>query len=89
MQRPGWTLPDDPALQALVERHVASAATALAAAPGGRILFQPVTQLGISATDIRARRGAGRSVRYLVPEGVLALLDREGLYAPPHGPEQK
>jgi len=86
MQRPGWTLPDDPALQALVDRHLAPTATALTAAPGGRILFQPVTQLGISATDIRARRRAGRSVRYLVPEAVLELMDREGLYAPPPDP---
>jgi nicotinate-nucleotide adenylyltransferase len=83
MQRPGEAGPDDPALRALVERHGAADPHALRSAPGGRILFQPVTQLAISATDVRARLRAGRSVRYLVPEAVLDLIGRHGLYAPP------
>ncbi len=82
MQRPGGTATDDPALRALVERHRAAAAIELRADPGGRILFQTVTQLDISATDIRARLRGGRSARYLVPDPVLDLIRREGLYAP-------
>jgi nicotinate-nucleotide adenylyltransferase len=82
MQRPGAAAAWDPALHALAERHRARSAAALRARPGGRILLQPVTQLDISATDIRARLRAGRSARYLVPDAVLDLMSRERLYAP-------
>jgi len=83
MQRPGEPVAEDPALRALVERHRAPDGAELQTRPGGRILFQPVTQLAISATDIRARLRAGRSVRYLVPDAVADIIGREGLYAPP------
>lgn len=46
----------------------------LRAAPAGEILFQPVTQLEISSSDIRRRLARSRSIRYLVPEAVLELL---------------
>jgi nicotinate-nucleotide adenylyltransferase len=82
MRRPGWAIPDDPALGTLVDGRRADAAGALRGTSGGRILFQTVTQLDISATDIRARLRAGRSVRYLVPDAVLDLMRRERLYAP-------
>ena len=49
-------------------------------APAGRIGFLPVTQLDISATDIRARRAAGRSVRYLTPQAVIEYMDAHQLY---------
>ena len=83
MQRPGAPAAWDQAVGALAEGHRADGASELRARPGGRILFQPVTQLDISATDIRARLHAGRSARYLVPDAVLELIRREGLYAPP------
>lgn len=83
MQRPCEPSSEDPALRALVAQHGTVDATGLQAAPGGRILFQTVTQLAISATDIRARLRAGRSVRYLVPDAVLELIRRHALYAPP------
>jgi nicotinate-nucleotide adenylyltransferase len=83
MQRPAEPTAIDPALRTLVERNGAADAAGLRAAAGGRILFQPVTQLAISATDVRARLRAGRSVRYLVPDAVLELIRRHGLYAPP------
>jgi nicotinate-nucleotide adenylyltransferase len=83
MQRPAEPAATDPALRALVERNGAPNAAGLRAAAGGRILFQTVTQLAISATDVRARLRAGRSVRYLVPDAVLELIRQHGLYAPP------
>jgi len=83
MQRPGEPVAEDPALRALVERRRAPDGAELQTRPSGRILFQPVTQLAISATDIRARLRAGRSVRYLVPDAVADIIGREGLYAPP------
>ena len=81
MRRPGAEAIADAALRTFVERHRAASAVELRARPGGRVLFQPVTQLDISATDIRARLGAGRTARYLVPDAVLELIRREGLYA--------
>ncbi len=46
----------------------------------GLILFQTVTQLGISSTRIRAMIAAGSSPRYLLPDPVLTLIERDGLY---------
>lgn len=40
----------------------------------------PVTRIDLSATDIRARVREGKSVRYLVPEGVERLIEEWGLY---------
>ncbi len=37
-------------------------------------------QIEISASDIRARVRAGRSIRYLVPEAVRVEIERQGLY---------
>lgn len=51
-------------------------------APAGGILLKPVTQLDIAATDIRGRLMAGRSVRYLVPDGVLDYIQQHRLYPP-------
>ena len=40
-----------------------------------------VPRVDVSASDIRRRARAGRSIRYLVPEPVRALIDEKGLYA--------
>lgn len=48
--------------------------------PAGGIWPVNVTQLAISASDIRARLRAGRDVRYLLPEAVIALISQMGLY---------
>ncbi|MCB1761020.1 MAG: nicotinate-nucleotide adenylyltransferase [Gammaproteobacteria bacterium] len=74
MERPGE---DAPALYP--SRH-ARDADELRAAPGGRVLLQPVTQLEISATQIRALLKRGRSPRYLLPDAVLEIIEQRGLY---------
>lgn len=49
--------------------------------PGeGRIVEIEIPRLDISATEIRRRVGAGEPVRFLVPEGVVEIIEREGLY---------
>ncbi|MEJ7876639.1 MAG: nicotinate-nucleotide adenylyltransferase [Solirubrobacterales bacterium] len=37
-------------------------------------------ELGVSSTRIRRRVASGRSIRYLVPDGVKELIDERGLY---------
>jgi nicotinate-nucleotide adenylyltransferase len=80
MERPGYSLPSDASLQMMVERRGTDLKADLRNAPGGKIWFQPVTQLDISATDIRNRIGRGHSPRYLLPDPVLSLIEDHGLY---------
>jgi nicotinate-nucleotide adenylyltransferase len=47
---------------------------------GHALRFLPITPLMISASDIRQRRAAGSSVRYLVPDAVDAYMRDHGLY---------
>ena len=46
----------------------------------GVISLQPVTQLAISATDIRNRLKNHQSVRYLMPDNVINLIEYHHLY---------
>jgi nicotinate-nucleotide adenylyltransferase len=80
MHRPGAPDPEDPRVQALLQAHRCDAVGSLQRQSAGLIHLQPVTQLEISATDIRAAVKAGESPRYLVPDGVLALIEENRLY---------
>jgi nicotinate-nucleotide adenylyltransferase len=50
---------------------------------GTWIRIVEITALDVSASDIRARLRAGRSVRYLLPEAVAELIERSGVYGGP------
>jgi nicotinate-nucleotide adenylyltransferase len=50
--------------------------------PQGFALQLPVTQLDISASQIRSLLKQGRSAAYLTPDPVLAEIERLGLYRP-------
>lgn len=52
----------------------------LAPALRRRVVFLDAPRVGVSSTEIRRRLRSGRSVRYWVPEPVLAYLERHGLY---------
>ena len=80
MQRPGVCGPLAPGLEVLCAGRTCEDPRALREAPGGRILFQAVTQMEIGSTRVRALLRAGRGARYLVPEAVLALIAQAGLY---------
>jgi nicotinate-nucleotide adenylyltransferase len=60
--------------------RVVDTTSALAGSLAGRILYQPVTQLDISATGIREMVKRGRSPRFLLPDAVLEILTARGLY---------
>lgn len=73
--RPGFEWPSAPELQALEVRR-SSDVKELKQAEVGRILLQSVTQLDISASEIRKQLQAGLDIRYLLPEAVrLKLLE--------------
>lgn len=46
----------------------------------GKLMFYPVTQLDISSTSIRKAIGERRNVRFLLPDEVISVIDREGIY---------
>ncbi len=80
MTRPGAQMPETGELAGFIDRHRADDAAALASGPAGYVLFQPVSRLEISGTRIRERLAAGNSARFLMPQAVLAIIEREGLY---------
>jgi len=80
MQRPGLLKPLIPVLEAFTAPRLVYDRFALRQKPAGGILFQPVTQLNISATQIRALLARGQSPRYLLPEAVLASIYAQTLY---------
>ncbi|SEL04834.1 nicotinate-nucleotide adenylyltransferase [Nitrosovibrio tenuis] len=53
----------------------------LGQAPGGLIFIAPTTLLDISATNIRARIAAGKSIRYLLPDATLDYIAANHLYS--------
>jgi nicotinate-nucleotide adenylyltransferase len=79
MQRPDASRPGGDLAALLDERQTLEAGD-LHALPAGRIFLQPVTQLEISASDIRQRIAVGRSARFLVPEPVLGIIQQLRLY---------
>ncbi|MDF2667857.1 MAG: nicotinate-nucleotide adenylyltransferase [Paenibacillus sp.] len=44
------------------------------------VQLAPMPQLELSSTDIRQRRAAGKSIRYMVHENVYAYIKERGLY---------
>lgn len=52
--------------------------------PAGHIAFVWQTPLAVSATQIRQLLASGKSVRFLVPDAVLAYIDAHNLYRAPN-----
>lgn len=70
----------DAALQAEYRTRLAPAPRALHESPAGSILVADMPALEISATDIRSRSIAGRSIRYLLPDAVANYIHTHKLY---------
>jgi nicotinate-nucleotide adenylyltransferase len=78
--RPGAPVPTQGAAAALLAERRCEHPADLAAMRAGRVLLLGITQLDISASDIRQRIAEGRSARFLAPDPVCLYINRHGLY---------
>jgi nicotinate-nucleotide adenylyltransferase len=81
MTRPGAVLPDQGELADFIGLHRVLDAAALEQHAAGLLLFRTVTQLEISGTSIRKQLAAGQDPGYLLPDPVIDIIHKEGLYA--------
>ncbi len=84
-QRPGFSAAtwedalQDPLRKLLATRRCEQAGD-LALRPAGQIYLHAITQLDISASQIRERALRGKSLRYLLPDSVIDYLHENRLY---------
>ncbi|PID46617.1 MAG: nicotinic acid mononucleotide adenylyltransferase [Proteobacteria bacterium] len=69
--------------QAWVSARLTEKTSDLHTQAAGKLLFIETTSLSVSATDIRQRQAAGRSIRYLVPDAVYDYIQQHQLYRTP------
>ena len=80
MMRPDAALDESDFPDGWLAERLTDSVGACRAKPSGKIITVAVTQLAISATDIRARLAAGQSIHYLTPEPVCDYIEEYGLY---------
>ena len=83
LQRPDADVEPPDALRNLLAARSESDPTTLPG-PAGHISFVWQTPLAVSATQIRQLLASGKSVRFLVPDAVLAYIDAHALYRAPN-----
>jgi len=67
-------------LQELVNTSRVAGPAGFVQGRSGQLVFYPVTQLAISATGIREALRQQRSVKYLLPDAVLQMINEQGFY---------
>ena len=83
VHRPGWETRIPSAALDLLGDRVCTNRDEVALTPAGRVWFQPVTPLQISASAIRATVREGGSIRFLVPAVVERYIRDHRLYLDP------
>lgn len=78
LERPGHAMPREPQLRQLIDNHRVDH---LQSGKTGQITTCPVTQLDIASSDIRRRLTSGRGADFLLPDTVLAVIQRHTLYS--------
>lgn len=74
-----WRAPDE-VLRLATLVVVSRAGEALSPAGGAAARAVEITRVDVSSTQVRRLAAAGKSIRYLVPEAVRAVIERERLY---------
>ncbi len=77
--RPGWQLPQQGVVAQWLKERVASPQQ-LAKSPAGAVVICEMSQLDISATDIRQMIAEGHSAQFLMPEAVWRYIQDNDLY---------
>ena len=80
MTRPGASYPEQGELADFIRLRRVQDAGMLQTRAAGMLLFHTVSQLDISATRIRTQLAAGRDAGFLLPDSVLDIIRREGMY---------
>jgi nicotinate-nucleotide adenylyltransferase len=79
--RPGWRAPASGTLGKLLAARRTTRAADLRASVAGRVHVQPVTQLEISSTELRAAMVAGLDPKFLMPDSVRKIILETECYA--------
>ena len=79
--RPGWRAPDVGTIGEWLRARRTTSPADLRATPAGRVYVQPVTQLEISSTDLRAALRAGLDPKFLMPDSVRRIILTTECYA--------
>jgi nicotinate-nucleotide adenylyltransferase len=79
--RPGWHVPDEGPLGGLLATCGTDQVVSLRDAAYGRVFVMPVTQLEISATELRTLLGRGLDPKFLLPDRVRKMIIESGCYA--------
>jgi len=85
MHRPGWRIDDDKNnlpedLRRFLEKRLVNDINQLCHAPIGSIATHSVTSLDISSSHIRSLVESGKSPRYLLPDSVWELIQKQNFY---------
>ena len=79
--RPGDCLPGPGPVADLLAQRRCDDVAVLKSVPAGRIMICEPPLLDISATRVRSLVAEGRSIRFLVPDKVIELINRTGCYS--------
>lgn len=82
VHRPGWQIPATGPLAEFTAARRAGRVEDLQRGPAGLVWMQPVTQLEISSSAIRALVAAGGDPKFLVPDAVRDIILDSGCYRP-------
>ena len=80
MARPGASYPEHGELADFIGLHRVQDAGKLQTRATGLLMFHTVSQLDISATGIRKQLAAGQDAGFLLPDSVLEIIRKEGMY---------
>lgn len=78
--RPGWVMPADGPLGEVLAQRRADTPSPLHESAHGRVYVTAVTQLEISATELRDALARGDDPRFLVPDAVREIIMHSGCY---------